>query len=25
LEYEAIVEEWFDGFCCFEIDEVFIC
>lgn len=25
LEYEATVEEWFDGFCCFEIDDVLIC
>lgn len=24
LEYEAIVEEWLDGFCCFRIDEVLI-
>lgn len=22
FEYEAIVEEWFDGFCCLEIEEV---
>jgi hypothetical protein len=25
LEYEAMVEEWFDGFCCVEMDEVLIC
>jgi hypothetical protein len=25
LEYEAIVEEWFDGFCWVEIDEVLSC
>jgi hypothetical protein len=24
FEYEAIVEEWFDGFCCLEIEEVLI-
>jgi hypothetical protein len=25
LEYEAIVEEWFDGFCCVEMVDVLIC
>jgi hypothetical protein len=25
LEYEAIVEEWFAGFCCVEMVEVVIC
>lgn len=25
LEYEAIVEEWFDGFCWVEMDEVLTC
>lgn len=25
LEYEAIVEEWSEGFCCLEMDDVLIC
>ena len=25
LEYEAMVEEWFAGFCCLEMEEVLIC
>jgi hypothetical protein len=25
LEYEAIVEEWFEGFCCLDMDDAFIC
>jgi hypothetical protein len=25
LEYEAIVEEWFEGSCCLDMDDVLIC
>lgn len=25
LEYDAMVEEWFDGFCCLDIVEVLSC